>query len=388
MLTHVCNFRKLNTAFIVFLILVLTFINNTISDILLNNNFNNNTKKFKNENFFLLNKFSDKGETNKTLTFEYLINLIEDIFIEDDNNKNNLNPDYSDLVKNLDKFYKSDENQLNFLNSNNDHYIHMIDITENNLNFFKDFCIKEKSDFSEKINSLTMQVNEIINKISIFKDYQKNLKENIAKNTKFYNQTLKRINSEKKNFYEIKNKINNIENKDTLIMLDSLGHLVNSIYEDFYSNLDKENNNQNITLNNNINLTSKFIELSNHAIKLKEYSISNFFLQILSKDILVSLFDNKIKNEIINFITKLKNKYLEMQNEKKSNLEIEVNLLNKSIENNQNIIDLVTKQSMDYKNEIIIHKNAQINYEKIKFSLIDQITKIKELKRDLDNYCL
>ena len=133
---------------------------------------------------------------------------------------------------------------------------------------------------------------------------------------------------------------------------------------------------------------SKFIELSNHAIKLKEYSISNFFLQILSKDILVSLFDNKIKNEIINFITKLKNKYLEMQNEKKSNLEIEVNLLNKSIENNQNIIDLVTKQSMDYKNEIIIHKNAQINYEKIKFSLIDQITKIKELKRDLDNYCL
>ena len=141
-------------------------------------------------------------------------------------------------------------------------------------------------------------------------------------------------------------------------------------------------------MNNNINLTSKFIELSNHAIKLKEYSISNFFLQILSKDILVSLFDNKIKNEIINFITKLKNKYLEMQNEKKSNLEIEVNLLNKSIENNQNIIDLVTKQSMDYKNEIIIHKNAQINYEKIKFSLIDQITKIKELKRDLDNYCL
>ena len=236
-------------------------------------------------------------------------------------NKRKLHSSFTFYNKNniLNKNLKISSNKnLIFLNKNN----------KNRIKFFKSFVINSKKNiFDEKSNEKEIKTKEKINRNLKNKKIQENY-------IKRLENAYKGKNIKKRNVLFIKNKKNNFNSNKNLI----------------FSNTFNLNNNNNNVLNKGIN-TIKTYKNKNSFLnsKLISKSYSNDFL-LKNK-----FFDNKIKNEIPNYL-------INKNNNNKSEIKININSykifkkLNYIESRNENIIKTTRNFYIRFKNKITLIK--------------------------------
>jgi len=381
------------------MILFLTRINSNELKSISSDKIENTKANINKENLSLIQIYKSQDSNNSVSdNFE---KLLEEIFSSEDETENyKLSKEYKNLYSNI---YSTEEDvQISNIKKfdREENSFVFIDEKNNEEKIIEDFCSQEKNSIKEKIrfveNKLIYLKNNEKEQLKEKEALESKIKEN-ENNLKIKNEIIQNQLNQKhsiKNSTHIKNEYRN--NTEIITLLDSLIILVNSYYE----NLENSKIETKEKFNKSKIYSDNFIEIIKKTEKYKDYSLKTLFSEIMNKNFKITeksinnsnnndseTSSGEIKKKIMDSLEKIKKSYVDKQKIKNENLEQEINLIEKELENNKNFVNLLNDENLNYNNKIIfLDKSLESN--QISLSLYNKnFEKLKDVLNDLNRIC-
>jgi hypothetical protein len=390
-------YRTFNSLLFIKILLLSAAYANEISNSEINKKTPN--EQIENPDFRLIELFnSNKKNASNEQNFN---DLLEEIFTSDNENDDSwLSKEYINLLKTLDN--KEEESYYSSLIKENEepqNSFVFINEKNNEDKFIKDYCDNEKNALEEKVKyaqnhlfNLELGKKELSNEIKSIESKIKTNEENLKSKTEVIKIQQKELNFLRNSVDSFKEKVHS----EAIILIDSLIIIVNKYFEELENsrvNGVNENKDSEKLVNNFMDLVKKSEKINDHFLNNLLFQIANKHLKVIGEEninksnsnLLDIKRDTRIK--ILELLGKVKKKYEDKEIENMQNVQSEIALKEKEMENNKKFVDLLNEEIYKNKNGFKFYESKLENEEESLKDFQNNIVMLNDLIFDLNKIC-